>query len=188
MLDMAEYKLDDGEWREKEEILRLDNNFRAEVGYPMRADAYAQPWIYGERAYEHKVALRRCHGATADRRAVAKGCRTLPGPSGLQAVQEGILDIGGHLPLGPARCILYVYGRYGTLHGIIQLYRPGNGATFHETGHPPGAGALPHGGRTGQERDEVSQPESSQAVRSENALSISSRTAPVVSSLPHFSQ
>lgn len=58
VLDMAEYKLDDGEWREKEEILRLDNNFRAEAGYPMRADAYAQPWIYGERAYEHKVALR----------------------------------------------------------------------------------------------------------------------------------
>ena len=39
VLDMAEYKLDDGEWREKEEILRLDNNFRAEAGYPMRADA-----------------------------------------------------------------------------------------------------------------------------------------------------
>ena len=58
MLDMAEYKLDDGGWREKEEILRLDNNFRAEAGYPMRADAYAQPWIYGVRAYEHKVALR----------------------------------------------------------------------------------------------------------------------------------
>lgn len=58
VLDMAESRLDDGEWREKEEILRLDNHFRAELGYPLRADAYAQPWIYGERAYEHKVSLR----------------------------------------------------------------------------------------------------------------------------------
>lgn len=57
VLDMAQSRLDDGCWREKEEILRLDNVFRSELGYPMRADAYAQPWIYGERAYEHKVSL-----------------------------------------------------------------------------------------------------------------------------------
>ena len=58
VLDMAEYRMDEGDWKEKEEILRLDNNFRKEAGYPMREDAYAQPWIYGERAYEHRVALR----------------------------------------------------------------------------------------------------------------------------------
>jgi len=58
VLDMAESRLDEGGWREKEEILRLDNAFRRELGYPMRADAYAQPWIYGERTYEHKVLLR----------------------------------------------------------------------------------------------------------------------------------
>lgn len=58
VLDMAESRLDGGHWREKEEILRLDNVFRRELGYPMRADAYAQPWIYGERAYEHEVSLR----------------------------------------------------------------------------------------------------------------------------------
>ncbi len=58
VLDMAESRLDDGEWKPKEEILRLDNDFRREAGYPMRADAYAQPWIYGERSYEHQVALR----------------------------------------------------------------------------------------------------------------------------------
>ena len=44
--------------KEKEEILRLDNNLRREVGYPLREDAYAQPWIHGERSYEHKVSLR----------------------------------------------------------------------------------------------------------------------------------
>ena len=58
VLDMAESRLDDGNWREKEEILRLDNAFRRELGYPLRTDAYAQPWIYGERAYEHRVSLR----------------------------------------------------------------------------------------------------------------------------------
>lgn len=58
VLDMAEYRLDDGDWREKEEILRLDNVLRKELGYPQRADAYAQPWIYGEQPYEHQVSLR----------------------------------------------------------------------------------------------------------------------------------
>ncbi len=58
VLDMAEYKLDQGDWKAKEEILRLDNNLRREAGYPLREDAYAQPWIYGERSYEHTVTLR----------------------------------------------------------------------------------------------------------------------------------
>lgn len=58
VLDMAESRLDQGEWKKKEEILRLDNAFRTELGYPMREDAYAQPWIYGEREYEHTAALR----------------------------------------------------------------------------------------------------------------------------------
>ena len=67
VLDMAESRLDEGEWKKKEEILRLDNAFRAQLGYPMRADAYAQPWIYGERAYEHKVALRYTIQSEAER-------------------------------------------------------------------------------------------------------------------------
>lgn len=58
VLDMAESRLDARAWKEKEEILRLDNVFRRELGYPLRAEAYAQPWIYGERAYEHEVSLR----------------------------------------------------------------------------------------------------------------------------------
>ena len=53
VLDMARFMLDGGQWREREEILRLDNVIRAELGYPRREDAYAQPWIYGENAYEH---------------------------------------------------------------------------------------------------------------------------------------
>lgn len=58
VLDMAEYRLDDGPWREKEEILRLDNEIRRELRYPLRTDAYAQPWIYGTQEYEHRLSLR----------------------------------------------------------------------------------------------------------------------------------
>ncbi len=66
VLDRAEFRLDQGEWREKEEILRLDNVFRRELGYPRREDAYAQPWIYGENKYEHLVSLRyRIYSETA---------------------------------------------------------------------------------------------------------------------------
>lgn len=36
VLDMARFMLDGGQWREREEILRLDNVIRAELGYPRR--------------------------------------------------------------------------------------------------------------------------------------------------------
>lgn len=47
LLDMADYRLDGGEWRGIEEILRLDNIIRDEVGYPLRRAAWTQPWVSG---------------------------------------------------------------------------------------------------------------------------------------------
>lgn len=44
LLDQAEYSFDGGPWQAKEEILRIDNICRQNVGYPLRAEAYAQPW------------------------------------------------------------------------------------------------------------------------------------------------
>ncbi|UQZ82420.1 hypothetical protein SK3146_01577 [Paenibacillus konkukensis] len=44
LLDMAEYRLDDGPWQEKEDILKLDNHCRRQLGYPLRKAAWAQPW------------------------------------------------------------------------------------------------------------------------------------------------
>lgn len=44
LLDMAQWKLDGGEWQPEEEILRLDNMARKICGYPLRMDAVAQPW------------------------------------------------------------------------------------------------------------------------------------------------
>lgn len=59
VLDMAEYRMDDGEWMPREEILRLDNEIRTQAGYPLRKKEVAQPWLLQEvpRA-EHEVRLR----------------------------------------------------------------------------------------------------------------------------------
>jgi hypothetical protein len=58
LLDMADYALDDGAWRDKEEILRLDNILREELGWPMRCEAVAQPWVENDASTPHKLRLR----------------------------------------------------------------------------------------------------------------------------------
>ena len=59
LLDQAQYRLDDGPWQPKEEILRIDDAIRAKTGYQKRTDAFVQPWISGNsNPIEHKVDLR----------------------------------------------------------------------------------------------------------------------------------
>ncbi|MBR5732690.1 MAG: hypothetical protein IKX80_04535 [Lachnospiraceae bacterium] len=60
LLDMAEYSLDGEPFRSAEEVLRLDNITRKELGYPLRGEAWAQPWAVmdGYREYEHELSLR----------------------------------------------------------------------------------------------------------------------------------
>ncbi|MDO4284691.1 MAG: glycosyl hydrolase [Eubacteriales bacterium] len=58
LLDQAQWKLDEGEWHAREEILRLDNQIRTIVGYPHRQDAYLQPWRIRNAPEEHTVTLR----------------------------------------------------------------------------------------------------------------------------------
>lgn len=48
LLDMAEYAFDDEGWNKKEEILRIDNLFRKKLQYPLRMEAFAQPWVEKE--------------------------------------------------------------------------------------------------------------------------------------------
>ncbi|MCL2221111.1 MAG: hypothetical protein FWC20_02985 [Oscillospiraceae bacterium] len=48
VLDIAEYAFDDGAWQSADELLRIDNRFREILGYPMRAHAWAQPWVSSE--------------------------------------------------------------------------------------------------------------------------------------------
>lgn len=59
ILDIAEYKFDDGDWQDEEEILKIDNKFRKVLGYPRRMEAYAQPWTNDrEERFEHTLSLR----------------------------------------------------------------------------------------------------------------------------------
>lgn len=58
-LDMAEYRFDEEEWQPREEILRIDNFFREKLGFPLRTEAFAQPWLNTEiEPINHKLSLR----------------------------------------------------------------------------------------------------------------------------------
>lgn len=58
LLDVAEYRFDNGPWRGAEEILRLDNRCRKTAGYPLRMEAFAQPWTQEKSEPEHTLTLR----------------------------------------------------------------------------------------------------------------------------------
>ncbi len=59
LLDVAEYRFDNGEWQPLDEVLRIDNKFRELLGYPLRMDALAQPWTEThEVVYDHTLSLR----------------------------------------------------------------------------------------------------------------------------------
>lgn len=71
LIDLAEYRFDRGEWQEEEELLRIDNLFRQKLGYPLRMEAFAQPWTRdAEEPFEHVLSLR-CHLECAD---TLEGC------------------------------------------------------------------------------------------------------------------
>ena len=58
LLDKAEFALDDGAYHPAEELLREDNVLRAELGWPSRQGAVAQPWSVPEEVAEHHARLR----------------------------------------------------------------------------------------------------------------------------------
>ena len=58
VLDVAEFALDDGEYHPAQELLRADNMLRAELGWPSRQGAVAQPWTVVEEKTAHTVRLR----------------------------------------------------------------------------------------------------------------------------------
>ena len=60
LLDMAEYKADDGAWQEKEELLKIDQALRATFGYPLANGKEEQPWVIPDSKPEHYVTLRFC--------------------------------------------------------------------------------------------------------------------------------
>jgi hypothetical protein len=58
LLDMAEFALDSASFRPVEEILRLDNVLRTELGWPTRSEALAQPWVEHDGSTPHTLKLR----------------------------------------------------------------------------------------------------------------------------------
>lgn len=58
LLDTARYSLNGGEWMEEEEVLRLDNNLRNSMGWPIRMSRVAQPWTMAEEIIENYVMLK----------------------------------------------------------------------------------------------------------------------------------
>ena len=58
LLDMAEFTFDGGEFRAEEEILRLDNIVRKELGFKERGGGVAQPWVLEKEELTHSITLR----------------------------------------------------------------------------------------------------------------------------------
>ena len=58
MLDQAEFALDDEEFAPAEEVLRIDNILRRRLGWPLKMDAFAQPWTEPKEPAEHTVSLK----------------------------------------------------------------------------------------------------------------------------------
>lgn len=58
LLDMAEFSLDGEPFRPVEEILRLDNILRRELGWSQRGEAVAQPWVEADKTMPHTLRLR----------------------------------------------------------------------------------------------------------------------------------
>ena len=58
LLDMAKYRFDDEEaWQSEDEILKIDDKMRRKVGYPLRMEGFAQPWVVPDEPSEHVIKL-----------------------------------------------------------------------------------------------------------------------------------
>ena len=58
LLDLAEYAFDDGAWQEKEDVFRIDNQFRNLLNYPRRDGNLAQPYTMKKEPETHVLHLR----------------------------------------------------------------------------------------------------------------------------------
>lgn len=58
VLDMAEYKLDDDNWQEKEELSRIDTKCRALLNFPAADGRDVQPWVIGKEQPKHHVTFK----------------------------------------------------------------------------------------------------------------------------------
>lgn len=67
LLDRAQWQLDGGEWHEAEDILRIDNAVRDQLGMFKRTEAFPQPWLTGDQKQEtHSLLLKYTISAQTD--------------------------------------------------------------------------------------------------------------------------
>lgn len=77
LLDQAEYSVDGGEWQPSEEILLIDDSVRRTFGFPMRSEAFPQPWlIVQDTARSHIISLRYYIDSVVDDTFVKLACET----------------------------------------------------------------------------------------------------------------
>lgn len=58
LLDRAEYSINNEPFCPEEEILILDNECRERLGFPLRSDVFAQPWVVDEKAPSDTLTLK----------------------------------------------------------------------------------------------------------------------------------
>jgi hypothetical protein len=58
LLDQAEWRLDDGGWEPRQEILRIGQECRSRLGLPPQGGGMAQPWVEPAEPPTHRVGLR----------------------------------------------------------------------------------------------------------------------------------
>ena len=59
LLDQCEYRIDEEDWQETDEILQIDNALRERFGYPKRMEAWPQPWVQKkETSMSHTISMR----------------------------------------------------------------------------------------------------------------------------------
>lgn len=57
VLDMAQFSLDDGALQDEEEILRIDDKIRKQLGFTSRRTKFVQPWAIKDVPEDHKIKL-----------------------------------------------------------------------------------------------------------------------------------
>ena len=66
LLDRCEFKVDDGEWNAKEEVLKADNIARKMLSMPVRIPGIAQPWAVESEIPEHTLTMKFTVNSTID--------------------------------------------------------------------------------------------------------------------------
>lgn len=146
LLDFARASLDGAPFGARTEILRLDNEIRAALGYPGREDHFIQPWAQAEEALTHRVTLSytfssaiACDGCLLAMERPEQAAITLNGKSAgadcgwyvdqfirtvpLPQIRQGENTLAISVPFGKKTNLepLYILGDFGVAMGVSPM-------------------------------------------------------------------